>query len=70
MSKVTELMRQKNWEIKDLSYHSRLSQGACYQAMRPGWPFRGTNWKTIQAIARALGVKPEFLISDNNTEAQ
>ena len=65
-SYVGRILKTKGWDIRDFSYHAGVSQSICYQAMKLDWPFEGTNWKTIRAIARALGISPIDLLEDTS----
>jgi len=60
-------MKQQGKNSSDLMHASGLSWPTCngiYKA--EDWPTTSTQWGTIQAIARALGVTPEFLLSENS----
>lgn len=69
MNKVKTLLEQRGWSVSDLMRKSGLAMGTCYSAAAdPDWPTDGVNLGTIKAIAKALGVSPLDLLSENNDD--
>jgi len=70
MNKVRQILTEKGMTVTQLMRKSGLSMGTCHTAASlADWPEPGTEWATIQSIAKALGVTPEYLISGNNKES-
>lgn len=67
MNKVKRLMLERNMNTSDLMRASGLSWPTCDEASKvQDWPTEKTQWGTIEAIASALGVSSEYLVSENN----
>ena len=67
MNQVKQLMKTRGMNVTALMRASELSWPTCdgiYKARN--WPTDSTQWGTIKAIANALGVSPEYLLSGNN----
>ena len=67
MNKVRQLMDQRGMNVSNLMFASGLSWPTCDDAYKSDpWPTERTQWRTIEAIARALKVDPSELLSTNN----
>ena len=65
---IKEELKRRDWRIANLARNAGVSYPTAMEATHEGWPTKRVTWGTITAIARALGVDPKDLLTNNGTE--
>ena len=65
MNKAKTLMVERGWSVSDLMFEARVARNTANKvATSEPWPDRFTPYGTIEDMAKAFGVSPADLVSN------